>query len=829
MLKLLMSLLGKDPAAVPDGAELQFVWTHPPVSWQVVLLLAALAGLLFVIGWFYRRELAACPPRVRILLAVLRGLVMLAVALIFLGPALGVSVRQTVEPSVLVLLDESLSMTVRDRYREKEALAAVVSFTKRSEADIRQNPPSREALMNELLQRDDGAFLRGLAAKGRVQVLSFAENTRLRTALGVRTPEALSGAGDLEQGGMVPPVEARGLGTNLGRALREAIQSVAGNRVAALVLVSDGCDTVAEDPLEMASRFGRQGIPVFTVPVGDPSAVCNVRVSEMWAPESVSRKDAFAIQAQIQVRNVDAAQMVVELRQSPGEAPESDPGTVVASQALAIERSQTTYSVTFSHKPEQAGRFRYTVAVPVLPDEVVDTDNRRSARVQVLDQKLRVLLVSGGPSWDYRLVRTLLSRDATVDLSCWLQSLRGALRQDGTTPIDHVPATPAELFGYDALLLMDPNPEIFTEQWLGLLREYVGTHGGGLLWMAGTTYTAQSLSLAQGGGVLRELLPVRWQNAAAMVDPAGQRNGGAREWALRVRGAGADHPMLRLTTEPRRNIDLWENMPGVFWSYSVSGAVPGAQVLIEHTDPGLKRGEAGMPLLVEGQYGSGRVIWMGFSETWRWRRTGEEQFNRFWIQGVRELAAGRLLRGKSHGQISTERDCYSMGETVRVTGRLFDAVYRPLVAPFVKVRVASGDGATGQDIELTPMPGRDGVYGGSFAARSLGPNEIQMATAEIPGAAAERLTCSFLVELPNVEFADPQLNRGLLQLLAATSGGACLNLDRLADLPSRIPDCRESLVTQSKPIELWDTSRVLWLLVILLGIEWAVRKRWHLV
>ncbi|MEI6210380.1 MAG: hypothetical protein WCR06_02015 [bacterium] len=824
-----MSLLGKDPSAIPDGAEIQFVWTHPPVSWQVVLLVAVLAGLLFVVGWFYRREMATCPRSVRSLLAVLRSLVMLAVALIFLGPAVGVSIRQTVEPSVLVLLDESLSMSVRDRYQEKEARAAVAAFTKRTEDDIRQNPPARAALVNELLQRDDGAFLRGLATKGRVQVLSFAEHTRLRTALGVRTSASLPDAGALEQGGMVPPVEARGPGTNLGRALREAIQSVAGNRVAAIVLVSDGCDTVAEDPQELAARVGRQGIPVFTVPVGDPSAVCNVRVSDLWAPENVPRKDAFTIQAQIQVRNVDAPRMDVELRQSPGDAPDTDPGTVVAAQSLAIERGQTVYSVSFLHKPEQAGRFRYTVAVPVLPDEVVDTDNRRSARVQVLDQKLRVLLIAGGPSWDYREVRTLLSRDATMDLSCWLQSLRGTLRQDGTTPIDHLPATPAELFGYDALLLMDPNPEMLTEQWLGLLREYVGTHGGGLLWMAGTTYTAQALAQAQPGGALRELLPVRWQHAVAGMDLAVPRNAGSREWPLRVRGVGSDHPMLSLTTDPRRNIDLWGNMQGVFWSYPVSGPVPGAQVLIEHTDPGQKCGEDGMPLLVEGQFGAGRVIWMGFSETWRWRRTGEEPFNRFWVQGVRELASGRLLRGKSHGQISTDRDVYSMGETVRVTARLFDAVYRPLVVPLVRVRVASGDGATGQDLELTPMPARAGVYGGAFTARALGPNEIQMATAEIPGAAAERLTCAFAVELPNIEFAEPQLNRKLLQLLAATSGGTCLNVDRLADLPARISDRRESLVMQGKPIDLWDTSRVLWLLVILLGIEWAVRKRWHLV
>ncbi len=829
MLKFLMSLLGKDPSVIPDGADIQFVWTHPPVSWRVFVVLGVLAGLWFVIGWLYRREAATCPRGARILLAVLRSLVVLVAVLIFLGPALGVSVRQTVEPSILVLLDESLSMSVRDRYRERESLDAVAAFTKRTEADIRQNPPARVALVNELLKRDDGAFVRGLAGKGRVHILSFAESARLREAVGAQTPEPGPGARDVERGGRVPPVEARGPGTNLGRALREAIQSVQGNRVAAVVLISDGRDTVAEDPQDMASRFGQRGIPVFTVPVGDPSEACNVRVTELWAPESVPQKDPFTIQAQIQVRNVDASQLLVELRQSSVDAPDTEQGTVVASQPLILESGKTTYSVNFSHKPEQAGRFRYTVAVPVLAEEIIDTDNRRSAVVQILDQKLRILLVSGGPSWDYRLVRTLLVRDATVDLSCWLQSLSANLRQDGTTPIDHLPVTPAELFVYDGLVMMDPNPEEFTDQWLGLLRDFVSKHGGGLLWMAGPSYTAQALTLTRGGG-LKELLPVRWQDGAPPLGPTGQRSIWAREWPLRVRGVGADHPMLSLSTDPRQNLALWGSLPGVFWYYPVSGSSPGAQVLIEHADPGLKSGEEGMPLLVEGQFGAGRVIWMGFAETWRWRRAGEEHFNRFWIQAVRELAAGRNLQGKNRGQVSTDRDRYSLGDTVRVTVRLFDAAYRPLVAPLVKARVVPGGGAeAGQDIELAPVAGREGAYAGSFAARYLGPNEIQIATPEVGGAVSERLTRSFAVELPNVEFADPQLNRGLLKLLATASGGACLNLDRLADLPSRIPDRREALVMRSKPIEIWDTWRVMLLLVVLLGIEWAVRKRYHLV
>ena len=37
--------------------------------------------------------------------------------------------------------------------------------------------------------------------------------------------------------------------------------------------------------------------------------------------------------------------------------------------------------------------------------------------------------------------------------------------------------TPAELFAYDGLLMMDPNPEEFTEPWVGLLRDFVGENG----------------------------------------------------------------------------------------------------------------------------------------------------------------------------------------------------------------------------------------------------------------------------------------------------------------------------------------------------------------
>jgi acyl-CoA synthetase (AMP-forming)/AMP-acid ligase II len=61
--------------------------------------------------------------------------------------------------------------------------------------------------------------------------LSFAENARLRTVVGGKSRELGAGARAVEQGGPVPPVEARGPGTNLGRALREAMPATPSGKI----------------------------------------------------------------------------------------------------------------------------------------------------------------------------------------------------------------------------------------------------------------------------------------------------------------------------------------------------------------------------------------------------------------------------------------------------------------------------------------------------------------------------------------------------------------------------------------------------------------------
>src|SRR5262249_12792460 len=75
----------------------------------------------------------------------------------------------------------------------------------------------------------------------------------------------------------------------------------------------------------------------------------------------------------------------------------------------------------------------------------------------------------------------------------------------------------------------------------------------------------------------------------------------------------------------------------LFWFAGGYRVRPAAEVLAEH--PTAKSDGKAHPLAVWQPYKTGRCLFLGFEETWRWRfREDERHFNNFWIQTVRFLA-----------------------------------------------------------------------------------------------------------------------------------------------------------------------------------------------
>lgn len=827
-----LDILGFDPARVPEGAETEFIWTHAPSSWAAIAAVLLAAAALYLVWWLYRRESGTCPRAVRVLLAAIRIACILVLALVLMGPALAVTLRRSLEPYVVLLLDDSLSMSLRDRYDDAgtERLAAV---TGRTPDALAAEHPARAEVVNALLRRNDARFLRRLQAVGRVRVMTFSDRVRLRDAIGL-DPEAVLPEGEeaadetarVPKDPPVPPLAPSGTATNLARAVREALDSAAGSPLAGVVLVSDGQHTSGADPRAAADAAARRGVPILAVGVGDPRPPQNLRTAEVWAPETVFRGDPFAVQARVQAEGLDRAAVRVEFV----ERRVADDGAetaerVIDRRSVALDPETQEATVAFRHEPAAEGRFVYTVRVEAGPDELLRSDNEKATTVRVVGQRARVLLIAGSPTWDFRLVRTLLLRDKTIDVSCWLQSLDLDMRQDGNTVIERLPSKPEDLFAYDVVALFDPDPSGLDEPWTDLLKRFVGEHAGGLFWVAGPKYTTRFLTTYQTRG-LRDLLPVRLGDGAGEARLFDRPH--TRAWPMHVTPDGTEHPLLRFDDDSGAGPGIASALPGVYWSYPAASAKPGATTLIEHGDPRLKVRDDRRPLLVAGRYGPGRVLYMGFDGSWRWRRLGEEVFDRFWVRSIRYLLEGRLMGGRRRGRLATDRDVYAVGSRIAVTARLYDAAFEPLAEPTVPAVVRTAPDAPPQETMLRQVANRPGHYEGSVIAGRVGATRIEVTLPGTGGTGPVRLARQVTVEPPRVEFRDPRLNRALLADLAERSGGRYYEIDEADRIAGDLPDRHETVVVREPPRTLWDTWRLLALLVGLLTVEWAVRKRYRL-
>jgi hypothetical protein len=129
-------------------------------------------------------------------------------------------------------------------------------------------------------------------------------------------------------------------------------------------------------------------------------------------------------------------------------------------------------------------------------------------------------------------------------------------------------------------------------------------------------------------------------------------------------------------------------------------------------------------------------------------------------------------------------------------------------------------------VQLIALTNQPGTFEATFVPRKTGQHVLRV---RIPGAAQEEgtLETSFQVELPSVETSQVWLNKPLLVDLAKLSGdgGRYFELGELDQLAAAVPDKTQIVETRSPPDPLWDDSRILAFVVVLLAIEWAVRKR----
>lgn len=829
-------------AAITEERQRVFELGRAPEGWPGLLALVALAGLCYAVVWFYRREArAGASLTVRIWLASLRCTVIVLLAVIWLDPSIAMYTRQTIRATVAVLVDDSASMSIVDTPglpTETGAQSPVEMIEDRSRAVQR----SRIERVTDFLGREEGQWLRRLAVRNELRLYTFGERA---------AP-------------LVMPLAAAQSATDLGQALASVLEEAGESPLAAVIVFTDGALNRGLSAEDVALLARRSGVTLYPVAVGEKREPPNLRVTSLAVPATVPLGDPLEVRVQVTGSGLPDPNVRVELlaregrssldsegastRQEPA-VPEESWRTVGSAEMLlrgpeAITEAAAEIAgerqvpdpdrgqvgeVRFVVNPERAGEFVYRAVVPCVPGEALPGDNVREATVRVTDEPLRVLIVAGRPSFDYRFVSRLFERDRSIDVSCWLQSADARAVRDGDTPLVELPRRPEELFPYDAVLLLDPDPRELDAAWAITVRRLVDDLGGGLLLAAGPHYTARALTDPR----LEELtatLPI-----VADPDPAGTSAPGPWQpfrttaWPLELVEEAAGHPLVEMSPDPQHNRAIWRALPGTWWHLPVLRAKPLASVLLQHSHRPYGNQYGPAVLLAVQPFGAGRTGFLGFDSSWRWRATGEPCFNRFWIQMVRYLALARRQSASRRGTIVVDREGLSAGEFVRIEARVLDESFAPWHEPQITARLELADGSE-QELVLPAIAGREGWFTARVALHKSGSTAIRIPLPRSEGTTpAESLVKRVTVFASDRELAAMRMHERELRLLAERTGGQFVRLEDADPLPDWIENATvEKPPAPSPRASLWDNAGVLGLLATLLAAEWLLRRRNHL-
>ncbi len=827
-------------------------WEALPPPWVVFLVLIPL--LVLLVRFLYRREAGRVGRGPRMVMGGLRVLAILLVCGALFGPYLERIEGKSVKRHLVICLDTSGSMSFPDTYGSvPELRAALEPLVLQAEGESLRSM-SRFEIARRLLG-GDRAFLERLAEKFRLEIYGFdGEAHGLFVQAEKETPakaaERILAA--------LPSLKPEGSVTRIGATIRHLVRRLDARNepVAGILLLTDGRHTGgAPDPVDEARRAAegtREGIPIFPVAIGDPSAAVNISTSRVDGPEFVLAGDEVAFTATVHARGLagQPAALVAEVLDPFGQVLQRLP--IDAAPFALPGDGQEPVKVSFRHRFSEHGTYDLRIGVPPDPREAVTSDNWQRHILSVIRLKMKVLFVASMPNYTFRYLNVALMRaEEEIAANSLLLSAEVNWPQEasrGVEPLDEFPRERSKLAPFDVVILddVDRSDRRFSGGSDAGLRETLSTlaswvkEGGGLVLLSGP-----DLNLPRGyeGTQLMDLLPVvpdrtlTPENSKQIVDTS-------QQWRYQLTPAGLAHPILRILRDPQETQQFWEGKEFAasnffYWYLPVERAKSSATVLAVRRDSGrVPRGEGFRepdPLIAIQEYGLGKVLWIGVDELWRMRKGVESLYTwRFWSGVIRHLATYRLLGGNKRIKIWVDRPDahYAVDDTVGIEAKYLDENFEPVpdtegeggpATRMLKLQMPDG---SEEEVMLqaasTNPP--EGLFRGKYLARRPGTYRL---VAEA-GIDEEPAKATFVVEETTIEMRDPRMDMRALNEIAQASRGRVLSppdFRRLLD-PGETVIPPAAIVRSGEPqrTDLWDNAWFLWIFVALLAAEWILRR-----
>jgi hypothetical protein len=625
----------------------------------------------------------------------------------------------------------------------------------------------------------------------------------------------------------------RGVQTRIGDNLKYLVDKERGGPIAGIILVSDGGENGGLSYEVAAATAAEAMIPVYAVGMGSDQRPPNLKIVDLEAPQRVHPGNKFTLTGFVQAQGTNRTSVTVELysgdANGQGEIKEDE-------QVVDVGTAGEAVPIKFEQTPEEQGVRRYRLRVQPIEGEIDTRDNEKTAKVEVVDKKTKVLLLAGGPHRDFIFLRNQLYRDEEVTVDVLLQSAQPGSSQEADEILLKFPEDPDELFEYDCIVAFDPDWEALDELQVKLLERWVAEKAGGLIVVAGPVHTPSWSSHPRGDArldTIKALYPVAFYYQGSATLSLG-RFGGDKPWPLTFEREGLEAEFLWLEEDAEASQRVRDEFAGVFGYYAVKDPKPGARIYARFSDPDTEIDGEKPIYMASHFYGSGRVFFMASCEMWRIRELDERYFETFYTKLIRWAAEGRILRDSSRGVLLVDKDRCVVGDQVAVRAILQNAQHQPLDRPEVKAVLIQPD-ATRVELTLKAVKdaAREGTFSQQFTVLQEGDYRIQL---QHPEAADQILEHEVRTQIPKLETQRPERNDQLLRTIADRTGGTYyVGLDAAVNrsgtgrppLASVLSPQDQVSVLPGTPDRDFDRLLMTWLIGLICGIlsmEWLIRR-----
>lgn len=708
-------------------------------GWFVLFLLVSVILTFFIYRW-------TNPPVskwLRYFLIALRALTLIVTLFILLEPVLSLNIQRSQTPIIAVLADNSASMQLKDG----------------------------ETVRGEIIQKIlNSAEIKQLGEKNKLNFHLF------DAQLSDWKPDGDS-------------IKFTGDGTNISGALKGLLEQYADEYLRGIVLLTDGADNLGENPVRSVENFA---IPIFTIGVGDSTEPRDVLISKIFTNQVTYLNNKLPVEVTIKSTGYENQRVQVQFK---------DEKKIIATENVVLSGTALEKKITFDYIPQTEGLLKLEAAIPPLAGELTTHNNRQFFYVNVLKNRMKVLLIAGGPSADFIFLKKTLQKNENIELKSFVEKGGGDFYEGRFPAI-------AQLKEYDCLIFLDFPRRTSSQNVLTSVLGAIQQHEIPLLFLAGPEVAYNRLS------PLNDIFPVQLK-----MSPTRERS-----IQIKLTAEGNLHPVFRLSEEISENAQNWLDLPPIYYPFLnlTKTAVGKVIAEVDKVSSGLPPSLPEQPVIALSQIRGRKVAAILGYEIWRWnfllagRDAENEMYNSFFNKMIRWLVT---KEEDKRVKIQSNKKIYRGGEPVEFQAQVYYEDYRPLDDAEVKVTLKNQS----DEYELVLQSAGNGRYRGEFQVLAAGEYTYQgkaFAGEVLLGEDSGK----FSVEPFSLEFQNTRMEAANLQRMATMTGGHYFTVSDYQRLPEFI-NFPAKKITIAREWELWNKISLLVALMIFLATEWFVRKK----